>query len=249
MAQVQSIHRRVDSGPEAGTRGFTAINITPPQSRGTLEQRTSAPEGTNGAASASSTASPDTQTSPRQSNVNAGQHFGHEGSSNSLKRRRSGSLDQRSTSPSRYDQNPARMVDPHSQQMADRALHALDSANIRPSHSYYASAEPDHQAQTYERAPYNGQNMSPSSAPENRPGQAYSASSSEHLYQGTDDGRNQNEGTQTGPKRKRNFSNRTKTGCLTCRERKKKCDEGRPICKSLLTLLESTLPSWIRACS
>lgn len=30
----------------------------------------------------------------------------------------------------------------------------------------------------------------------------------------------------------RNFSNRTKTGCLTCRERKKKCDESRPICSN-----------------
>lgn len=33
-------------------------------------------------------------------------------------------------------------------------------------------------------------------------------------------------------KRKRNFSNRTKTGCLTCRKRKKKCDEQKPECKS-----------------
>lgn len=31
-------------------------------------------------------------------------------------------------------------------------------------------------------------------------------------------------------KRKRNFSNRTKTGCMTCRKRKKKCDETRPEC-------------------
>lgn len=32
-------------------------------------------------------------------------------------------------------------------------------------------------------------------------------------------------------KRKRNFSNRTKTGCLTCRRRKKKCDEQKPECE------------------
>ena len=32
-------------------------------------------------------------------------------------------------------------------------------------------------------------------------------------------------------KRKRNFSNRTKTGCLTCRKRKKKCDEEKPECE------------------
>ncbi|KAK7755992.1 hypothetical protein SLS62_001934 [Diatrype stigma] len=37
---------------------------------------------------------------------------------------------------------------------------------------------------------------------------------------------------QSDPKkRKRNFSNRTKTGCLTCRKRKKKCDESKPECK------------------
>ena len=30
----------------------------------------------------------------------------------------------------------------------------------------------------------------------------------------------------------RNFANRTKTGCLTCRERKKKCDEGKPTCNN-----------------
>ncbi|WPG98373.1 Hypothetical protein R9X50_00116300 [Acrodontium crateriforme] len=33
-------------------------------------------------------------------------------------------------------------------------------------------------------------------------------------------------------KRKRVFSNRTKTGCHTCRSRKKKCDEGKPICQN-----------------
>ncbi|KAI5778302.1 hypothetical protein EDC01DRAFT_622896 [Geopyxis carbonaria] len=36
---------------------------------------------------------------------------------------------------------------------------------------------------------------------------------------------------QADPKRrKRVFSNRTKTGCITCRRRKKKCDEGKPEC-------------------
>ncbi|KAK8197681.1 uncharacterized protein BKA78DRAFT_306545 [Phyllosticta capitalensis] len=39
-------------------------------------------------------------------------------------------------------------------------------------------------------------------------------------------------GVQIDPqkKRKRNFSNRTKTGCQTCRRRKKKCDENKPVC-------------------
>ncbi|KAI9892267.1 MAG: Maltose acetyltransferase [Vezdaea aestivalis] len=35
-------------------------------------------------------------------------------------------------------------------------------------------------------------------------------------------------------RRKRVFSNRTKTGCLTCRRRKKKCDEGKPECQACL---------------
>ena len=39
---------------------------------------------------------------------------------------------------------------------------------------------------------------------------------------------------QSDPKkRKRNFSNRTKTGCMTCRRRKKKCDETKPECEWL----------------
>lgn len=44
---------------------------------------------------------------------------------------------------------------------------------------------------------------------------------------------------QVGPKRKRVFSNRTKTGCMTCRRRKKKCDEQHPSCK--VTLFEDIL--------
>lgn len=36
---------------------------------------------------------------------------------------------------------------------------------------------------------------------------------------------------QVAPKRKRVFSNRTKTGCMTCRKRKKKCDEQHPACE------------------
>ena len=36
-----------------------------------------------------------------------------------------------------------------------------------------------------------------------------------------------------GKRRKRIFSNRTKTGCMTCRKRKKKCDEQHPECEYL----------------
>lgn len=40
--------------------------------------------------------------------------------------------------------------------------------------------------------------------------------------------------TKDAAKRKRVFSNRTKTGCLTCRKRKKKCDEKHPECQNCL---------------
>ncbi|OJI97713.1 hypothetical protein ASPVEDRAFT_306886 [Aspergillus versicolor CBS 583.65] len=39
---------------------------------------------------------------------------------------------------------------------------------------------------------------------------------------------------QIAPKRKRVFSNRTKTGCMTCRRRKKKCDEQHPACNNCI---------------
>lgn len=44
-------------------------------------------------------------------------------------------------------------------------------------------------------------------------------------------------------KRKRNFSNRTKTGCLTCRKRKKKCDEQKPECKGHILMTNAPFPS------
>lgn len=49
-------------------------------------------------------------------------------------------------------------------------------------------------------------------------------------------------GVQVDPKkRKRQFANRTKTGCGTCRRRKKKCDEAKPECKLLGAVLLCSL--------
>jgi hypothetical protein len=54
------------------------------------------------------------------------------------------------------------------------------------------------------------------------------------------DGSRTASGVQVDPertkRRKRVFSNRTKTGCMTCRKRKKKCDETHPECKWYLFL-------------
>ncbi|KAF7714723.1 Fungal Zn(2)-Cys(6) binuclear cluster domain-containing protein [Penicillium ucsense] len=60
------------------------------------------------------------------------------------------------------------------------------------------------------------------------PSSGQSASSPSYLSdRGTNSG-------QVAPKRKRVFSNRTKTGCMTCRRRKKKCDEQHPACNNCI---------------
>lgn len=57
---------------------------------------------------------------------------------------------------------------------------------------------------------------------------------------------------QVAQKRKRVFSHRSKTGCMTCRRRKKKCDEQHPACKSsYLSFVLTAIPEWqcTNACS
>jgi hypothetical protein len=68
-------------------------------------------------------------------------------------------------------------------------------------------------------------NQQESGSPHNQ--QAVHETSSSHDGYGQD----QNGSSQSGNKRKRQFANRTKTGCKTCRRRKKKCDEAQPACK------------------
>ncbi|ORY59564.1 uncharacterized protein BCR38DRAFT_59325 [Pseudomassariella vexata] len=70
-------------------------------------------------------------------------------------------------------------------------------------------------------------------------GEAYSPTSpdGDDYYGGSYTPEHRRDGSiiQSDPKkRKRNFSNRTKTGCLTCRKRKKKCDETKPECNNCL---------------
>ena len=50
-------------------------------------------------------------------------------------------------------------------------------------------------------------------------------------YTATNCGSMSGDGNRDHKRRKRVFSNRTKTGCLTCRRRKKKCDEAHPECE------------------
>lgn len=200
---------------------------------------------TNGGPESSAT-SPDV--SPRHSTASAGRHTAaqswnmnsHEPSQH--KRRRSMSSEQGLPSPRRYDYNPPKKMEAQQQHMADRALHVLDTTTDQhPPRNYYATAPNahDHSGYGYER-PYNGPPGAHSSTPERRLAEASERDSSEHHYASSangvdherlDDNKDESQGLQAGQKRKRNFSNRTKTGCITCRSRKKKCDEGRPHCE------------------
>ena len=160
------------------------------------------------------------------------------------------SSDQALDSPRRYDYSPPKRTETQQQHMADRALHVLDTTTGQPpSHSYFSGAPngQNHSGYGYER-PYNGPPGAHSSTPEGRLAEAFSREPSEPQYASSangadhdrlEDNNSGSQGLQSGQKRKRNFSNRTKTGCITCRGRKKKCDEGRPHCKSRLPPLVS----------
>lgn len=131
-------------------------------------------------------------------------------------------------SPRRYDYSPPKRME-QSKHMADRALHMMGNSNAGSPGDWHSPTGNDRthywnhdrdQSETitvaqngdqddYDDTPPPGQVTDGTGTPPTRPG---------------------------GPviqiaKRKRNFSNRTKTGCMTCRSRKKKCDEGRPTCK------------------
>lgn len=200
---------------------------------------------TNGGPESSAT-SPDV--SPRQDTAGAGRYgtssdyYINSHDAAQRKRQRSLSPDRGPPSPRRYNYHPPKKVDTQQQQqMADKALQALDTTNHQPPHSYY-STTPHAQERTgyaYDRPMYHTPNGAHSMSPEARMTDGYSREPSEHQYASSanggdqekqEDGMEKSNGMHSGQKRKRNFSNRTKTGCITCRTRKKKCDEGRPFC-------------------
>lgn len=55
-----------------------------------------------------------------------------------------------------------------------------------------------------------------------------------HGIESEDDQEGQKSAKDSQPPRKRQFAHRTKTGCHTCRKRKKKCDEGKPYCQNCI---------------
>lgn len=246
-----SVHdRRHDA--ESSLRGFTAVNTTipsPPRSRGTHELRppmdmTNIGPETSADSQRHTPRQENNSNNDRHINVGFATENNHVASNN--KRRRSGSPDGVPLSPPhRYDYHPPKKVELQQQQhLADRALHVLDETDHQQQHAYHtnAPAAQTQMAYSYSR-PYGMLNdaaqAGPSSLDSNQADdfsrepseQHYASSANGQDTEKLEDGAEKHSPLQAGQKRKRNFSNRTKTGCVTCRKRKKKCDEARPICK------------------
>ncbi len=143
--------------------------------------------------------------------------------SSSHKRKRSGD-DTRTSSPHRsYDYSPPARTE-HPQHVADQALHMLGTSN-NTTQEYHTNGN----GMTHGRDWDDHYSPEPQSASTHTPN-----GEEQQRWESHSNGQNYNHdsmaGTNGGRVRKRNFSNRTKTGCLTCRTRKKKCDEARPHC-------------------
>ncbi|KAJ9156178.1 Trimeric LpxA-like protein [Pleurostoma richardsiae] len=172
---------------------------------------------------------------------------------NSHKRKRSDSLERREqpSQPARHEEapsqrpsesrdpygTPAREYRPYSEDSRDQqhdtwfSQHSRDDRGsaYEPQSAVPGSAQSDEQIGDALRRATGQMDQSdyPQTSPEgeDRPGPLYPPMyTPEHRRDGV---------IQSDPKkRKRNFSNRTKTGCLTCRKRKKKCDEAKPECSN-----------------
>lgn len=172
----------------------------------------------------------------------------HESVEQAHKRKRSSSAEANGYSVhARYDYSPPKREHQH---MAEGALQALGDTE-RPTHPQHAPQpngghHPSHSHSTSWQGSgqYNQQhNGGPMNLSEAHLATALQQANQEgadtpHLPQSAREtssadgyGQDQTGSGQSCNKRKRMFSNRTKTGCKTCRSRKKKCDEGQPTCE------------------
>lgn len=178
----------------------------------------------------------------------------HESVEQAHKRKRSLSAEANGYS-ARYDYSPPKRAE--HQHMAEGALQALGDTD-RQSHPQHTSQTngSHHQGHSQNNS-WQGSSASYSQQQNGGPmnlSEAHLATAlqqanqeeagSPQLQRGTREtssadgyGQDQTGSGQSGNKRKRMFSNRTKTGCKTCRSRKKKCDEAQPTCEqSLFTI-------------
>lgn len=122
---------------------------------------------------------------------------------------------------------------------------AYSRSNGAPRNEYDPPLDPNI-APTRERAYYSDSHMAEALQRENRsydsmpPRDHYITPEEEddpHVHYGTFGGTRESQSNEIDRKRrKRVFSNRTKTGCMTCRRRKKKCDEQHPECEPFSAL-------------
>lgn len=223
--------------PSADRMGQTIhVKTTSPHSIGTrskgLAQTTLTRLDTSASAS-SGRSTPNEEVSTATSHAPSTTYPMTNGHDSPHKRKRSDSNEDERGSPHRqYDYSPPRRIE-HPQHMADRALNVLDNDHAPP--SYYSNGQPIHT-----NGHWTPDQTTPLSTSSDRNGmheQSWSVTTPTNGQGYDQDGPiNSATGLQ---KRKRNFANRTKTGCMTCRKRKKKCDEQRPFCTYFLPLLSS----------
>ena len=181
--------------------------------------------------------------SPAYSKING--HNDHA----SKKRKGSSSYDATGDPATRYDYSPPRRHDqPH--QVADRVLSVLgdskdngDPVHVRTQTNVGIRTDTEQWRQDDNRS--RGEENSRNEIADNRMAEALQQATHEEgnaavgsptTDKESADGNSPQQldaliSTTINGKRKRMFSNRTKTGCITCRKRKKKCDERQPFCK------------------
>ncbi|KAL9057043.1 MAG: hypothetical protein Q9162_002591 [Coniocarpon cinnabarinum] len=111
------------------------------------------------------------------------------------------------------------VLDRNGPQHQPNGNYQIPQVNGNPSHPMYNQPPPHQQPPPPPPPPHNDQQQPhppppPGQEPPGQPGQTLPGMTAPNIQK----------------QRKRNFANRTKTGCLTCRERKKKCDETKPMC-------------------
>ncbi|ETN39018.1 uncharacterized protein HMPREF1541_07060 [Cyphellophora europaea CBS 101466] len=159
----------------------------------------------------------DTQQSPAHAPPN--------GTELSQKRKRSVSDDDAGRSP--LHANHAINVAP--QHVADRALHMLSVDESSPQYPPTNGIHPNGQPWIHDAKRRHTNNLPTPDTPSNNTDERRWATTNGSLHAVYPHDPVTPATAQNKP-RKRNFSNRTKTGCMTCRRRKKKCDEEKPIC-------------------
>ncbi|OAL18518.1 hypothetical protein AYO22_10495 [Fonsecaea multimorphosa] len=243
-ASQNASENEVTSSPEASSRGFVAVNhASSNESEASLDSGHSSPQDQPLRE----------EPTPRNSGSTYPPPHGQERAGHRRKRSESGDEDDdRYLERRRYEYGPREGPEP--QHMANRALRVLGNADHNGTAAYYQN-DANQNGHTWQEeksaqpaTAINGHR--PSTSESQREGildQEANASDAQPPpwgpdYQPRPNGQLNHDqyghpesaaGTPTvAPKRKRNFSNRTKTGCMTCRQRKKKCDEAQPWCNN-----------------